>query len=96
MTEDVHEEDKTLLPKKKKTKLKNRPRDRPDKDDSVACIPGFLPDTLLSPQVTGKNRYRASCLHADACRVVVQRHIFILMQIHTSNWEQKTGSTRDS
>ena len=98
MTEDVHVEDQTLLPKKKKTKMEKQAEHIVRiKKTLVACIAGILAGILsYYLQVTVKTDigllafmlmlavWCSSGISSSSCRSIPQ------------NWEQKTGSTRDS
>jgi|SRR5208283_5381665 len=86
MTEDVRAEDQTLLPKKKKT----RPEKQAEhivriKKTLVACIAGILAGILsYYLQVTVKTDIGLLAFMLMLAGVVLQRHIFILMQIDSS------------
>jgi PKD repeat protein len=86
MTEDVHEEEQTLLSRKKKTKPEKQAEHIVRiKKTLVACIAGILAGLLsYYLQVTVKNDIGLLAFMLMLAAVVLQRHIFILMHIDSS------------
>jgi hypothetical protein len=91
MTEDKHEEEQTLLPRKKKTRLEKQAEhiDR-IKKTLLACIAGILVGALSwYLQVTVKNDIGLLAFMLMLAGVVLQRHIFILLKIDSSKMGAK-------
>ena len=85
MTDEVHGEEQTALPKKKKTKLEKQAEHIVRiKKTLVACIAGILVGVLSwYLQVTVKNDIGLLAFMLMLAGVVLQRHIFILLKIDT-------------
>lgn len=83
MTDEVHEEEQTALPRKKKTKLEKQAEHIVRiKKTLVSCIAGILVGVLSwYLQVTVKNDIGLLAFMLMLAGVVLQRHVFILLKI---------------
>jgi hypothetical protein len=91
MTDEVHGEEQTALPKKKKTKLEKQAEHIVRiKKTLVACIAGILVGVLSwYLQVTVKNDIGLLAFMLMLAGVVLQRHIFILLKIDSTKMGAK-------
>ena len=91
MTDEVHEEEQALLPKKKKTRQEKQAEHIARiKKTLVACMAGILVGSLSwYLQVTVKNDVGLLALMLMLAGVVLQRHIFVLMHIDTGKMGAK-------